>query len=287
MKRLKIILEEIRTFVNGLISFLAVIVISRHPKRIKQDKGTCYVLGMGPSLRDFLTLRTTLPSCPIFAVNYFCLGEDFFKVKPDNYIFVDPVLIDDYTNERWSIKRNQLIENLAKVDWNIQLFVPYHKRNSKLIIDIKKKCPLVTIRTINVTPVDGHTSFRNFIFKWQLGMPKAYNVLNAALMSAIFEGYTDIKLFGADHSWIEQFYFNEKEELCAKDIHYNDGQSAYSFVLPKGALEEGIFAFASCLKSYRYIEDFAKNNAIKIVNCSRHSYLDVFDREVIKCDVEK
>lgn len=264
--------------INVLITLSSIILFSKfNRKDIVNSTNCCSILGNGPSLNDNLNndiFRDSTRS--LYVVNWFCLSEWFIKLKPQNYVIVDPGFYDVNVNSL-DRHRDQLFSILSIIDWDMKFYIPNLYRKTlvaKKIRNIANK--KIEIIYINTTPINGPKWFRNWCIGHKLGMPQPYNVLNAAIAVAIFNKIVDIEIFGADHSWLRDLYHNENGQLCSRNTHL---YGSNEFIMPKGSLEDGLLSFAKCLKSYRYLKDYADANAIKIVNRTRNSYLDVFDNK--------
>ena len=169
---------------------------------------------------------------------------------------------------------------IKNIDWQMTLFLPYHHRKSigaKLISEIDNK--LLKIEYINTTPIDGPIDFRNFLYRCRLGMPQAYNVINAALIVGINLGFKELHLFGAEHSFLKQLCFDEEGNLCGYNSHVYRDEFLKYYKIPRGGLEEGLYSFAKCLTSYRYIDTYAKYCNTKIYNRCKESYIDIFEKK--------
>ena len=260
-------------------SVLAIIIFSKFKfKRLEISKcnnSRCFVLGNGPSLGLFLQSYTKIATDSIYVANFFCLSGVFNNIKPDKYVFVDSSLYTGLDDERVS----QMIEVFSQIDWVMTFYYPSHYSNSNFINRLLNLGnPNLLLQSINVTPVDGPKKFRNYIYKLKLGMPKCYNVLNASLCCALNDGYKTIYIAGADHSWLSQLFFDEDGNLCTRNEHFYHNDEHSKFVMPKGSLETGLLSFAYALKSYRYIDDYAKSLNASIYNLYKQSYIDIFDK---------
>lgn len=267
------------SFYNIIESIIAIILFSkfRISKLGKSDnnQACCYVLGNGPSLKLFLQSYTRNMDDSIYVANFFCLSEMFNEIKPDKYIFVDSSLYTGLSDERVY----KMLEVFAQIDWPMTFHYPSHYSNSKFVKRLSDLGnPYFSLKNINVTPVDGPIKFRNLIYKLKLGMPKCYNVLNASLCCAINDGYKTIYIGGADHSWLSQLYFDEQGNLCTRNEHFYQKDGKSMFVMPKGSLETGLLSFSYALKSYRYLNEYAKSLGINVYNLYKQSYIDIFEK---------
>lgn len=271
---------------GGLISSAVLICISfiayrNSGVKLKQNKiGSCCILGNGPSLKEVLENNIDeLKKHDIFVVNGFATGDYFFALRPKYYVIVDPNAFLEPFSDYFVQFQGDIIKAFTAMDWDMCFYAPVQQKKSYFIKKIESLGNNhIKIVFINTIPVEGPKWFRNAICKTGWAMPKTWNILNAVICLALNQGYKKIAIYGADHSWIKDIFINENNQLCNWNSHFH-GKDDY-FVMEKGSLEEGLLSFAMCLKSYRYLNDYAESIGATIVNRTKGSYLDVFDFEI-------
>lgn len=234
------------------------------------------VVGNGPSAKLVID-KCAKESCPergdIMVVNFFGSDDSLFIVKPKHYLIIDSGFYEnkiDHVKDKY----NALVENLKKVNWPMNFYIPNHRRETIFIKEIIQN-KYINICFVNTTPVDGPLWFRNFIYKKQLGMALCANVINAALFIGINSGYKNINVYGIEHSWLQLLFHDEHGYLCTRQSHfYKDDQITR---LPKGSLGVSLQQIANCLKSYQLCEDYARSVGCHIINFTPNSFVDVFD----------
>ena len=191
-----------------LASIAKIILLSKFGKISKSGIGEdIVILGNGPSLNttisesaEFLALHKKL------AVNFACNAPVFFDLRPEYYVLADPhFFASDAENviSLWS--------NLAKVDWQMTLFIPFKKNSSRLSELASNKN--IRIERYNLTPIEGFKGFCHKVFRSGLGMPRPRNVLIPSIMLAIAAGFKRIYIAGADHSWMKTISVNDNNEV--------------------------------------------------------------------------
>lgn len=264
--------------IKSLCAILVFSQISGRKNIRTSDNTICNVLGNGPSLAENINIIKDAPY-PSIAVNFLCKSEYFRIIKPSYYLFIDSSFLNG-ADEKCANMRVDFCNCVRNIDWQMTLFLPFHQRKSigaEMISKINND--FLKIKYINTTPIDGPIGFRNFLYKSNLGMPLAYNVINAALMVGINLGFKELHLFGAEHSFLQQLCFDEEGNLCGYNSHvYKDEFQKY-YKIPRGGLEDGLYSFAKCLTSYRYISDYAKYCNTKIFNRCKDSFIESFDKK--------
>ena len=136
----------------------------------------------------------------------------------------------------------------------------------------------------NVT-YDGFECFRNFLYKKGWAMPRVQNVVVASIFLGINMGYKTIRLYGVDHSWTRTLGVNTKNQVCAVDSHFYDNQPAHFTPYGKDpttkkimTLDELLHAFARMFESYHKLRKYADSRRCRILNCTKDSFIDAFER---------
>lgn len=279
---IKKIYWEVSLLLQTLISVLSVLIFSsfknkKYYKKHKSKNSTCRVLGNGPSLRfEFERNIEDFKSSEIdiFCVNFFCSNPLFYEIKPSNYVIADNIFWMGSINPETMKMLDEFYNSMNSINWSMNLFVP---NDSYKIIKRKISNCNINLIPYNRTPVDGYKYIRHFIYKMNLGMPKAVNILNATTFLAVNLGYENIILYGADHSWISDLYVDDDNIICSYQNHFYGKKT--SFKMPRGSLALGLRSIADALDSYVLIKNYSEFRNSRIINKTSKSFLDIFDRE--------
>lgn len=263
----------------GYVLTLSSIKVSFRSKKINKLKHhkDCCILGNGPSLKSALENgEVRIKDVDIVCVNMFCQTNEFWDLKPRFYYVADPAYFIPKT-ERHKRLVNDLIDCLAKVDWEMYLFTG-PKVPKCALIDSVSKNHNIEIVNINVAQVSGFKWFRHSIYKHRLGMPRCQTIVNMALTNSINMGYETIYLYGADHSWTKDLLVNEQNEVCYGDRHvYNTNLQV---VKKEQNIASLLDAFSKMFQSHYLIEEYAISCGTKIWNCTKGSFIDAYERLV-------
>lgn len=230
------------------------------------------IMGNGPSLRHVLdTHLPLLQTSQTMAVNFAALTDEFFRVKPAVYTIVDPHFFVGTDDPRIG----QLKQALNKVDWDLVLILP---RNRTLGINNKH----ISTRHINLVGVEGFKPLVRLAIRHRLGMPRPRNVLIPAIMAAVWMGYTEIVIVGADHSWLPNLSVDEDNTVQTVQPHFyadNADEKKRVAAVYKGVrLHSMLQNFAVAFKAYHVIADYAGRHGITILNATPGSFIDAFPR---------
>ncbi len=257
-----------------LSSFKAAFEFSRLKKGNSNKE--CIVIGNGPSMKEeFHKNYEIFKNCEnLFCVNFFIEHSLFYDLKPKNYVIADNIYWEGSEFEGTVKKLAAFFADMNEVSWKMTLFITNDGYNSVRKKIVNKN---ITVIPFNKTGVDGFKVFRHWMYGLNLGMPKPNNVLNATLFLAVNRNFKKINLYGADHSWISDLYVNDKNEVCCAQNHFYDKQKE-DFVMPKGTLGEGLKSIAEALESYELLRQYSDNLGCKIINKTKKSFLDVFEK---------
>ncbi|MBR5824709.1 MAG: DUF115 domain-containing protein [Paludibacteraceae bacterium] len=230
------------------------------------------ILANGPSLASDIE-KISLEDGDFSVVNYFYKSPYFKKVKPSIYVIVDPYFFELEDSFQ------PIIENVV---WPMKLVVPYYALKKYKTLNCISNSYIEVI-PIHMFAYRGFEIFRNWIYMHGLSMPKGQNVLVPSIFNGINMGYKEIRLYGVDHSWTKTLCVTDKNQVCAKDTHFYDTNEVKLEPYMKGIgkyykLHELLRDFATMFESYQYLRTYADNMGCKIINKTKGSFIDAFER---------
>lgn len=211
----------------------------------------CFILGTGPSLNELKSHHIDiLRNEVIFAVNSYYKVVNTSELIPDYYVLMDDLYRTTWSNtfkeieKKYRTKVPKFITDIRSVP-----FINQQNRESNNIFLYPKKYP--------VDYIDSDLSKNMFI---------GLNVVNTAILSAIYFGFKEIYIIGAD--------FNS---FC------NQGKGHAYFDADE--LSQSNYNLAFYLKSYGLITEFhyliskyAKKRCVRIINLNPNSLLDAYPK---------
>lgn len=240
-----------------------------------------FIMGNGPSLNEIKKDIKDRSQVNLTAVNLSILTDDFFYYKPEVYVAVDPTMIN-LNNENsykcWSLLRD-------KVNWNILLVI-----NSGYSEEIKKIVSCNPFLHLASAPFGSWTPstsfFKPFAFKlMDLGINSAprINVCISAITASIVLGYKDIRLYGVDHSWFNNLAVDDFNRVCLKDTHFYDNEEPVykPFYRINGKIHTMVTlmeGYVELFTAYEVIRQYADYKSIKIINKTKGSFIDAFEK---------
>ncbi len=286
------ILAFFQKLLDACVSLGKVLLMSRFSlPKFQKVKERASVLGNGPSLNHALEESGQfIKSTDVYCVNNFALSKVYTVVQPQNYVMLDPAyfLYSPTNAARKDVEQNinAILENTS---WQMRLFVPSGFRHSFIVSEIIKHKPNIKVYYFNYTIVRGFEWFRHWFFRKNLGMPQCQNILAACTYLTILQGYKEVYLWGADHSWHEEIRINENNELEMRQLHFYDNQNQikHEKVIDvrnnsRPKLHAQFLSLHKAFFSYEILQKFALSMEVKILNASKKSYIDAFDRVSIR-----
>lgn len=266
---------------DTVASFGKVLLLSGAPSPAAERKNSrLIVMGNGPSLRD--TIREhgqLLADSDSLAVNFAANADEFGILKPNIYVLADPHF---FSVGEAGVSENpnvvSLWENLGKVDWNMALYVPCRAKIPESI----EKNSTIRLRRYNLTPGEGLKGPIHWLYRRGLAVPRPRNVLIASLMVALREGYRNIAIVGADHTWSRDLWVDDRNRVISVQKHfYKDNDKEFERVAKEYEgyhLHDILNSLTIAFRSYHQIAAYAATLGASIVNCTPGSFIDAFPR---------
>lgn len=203
----------------------------------------CFIVATGPSLKmeDLKLLRAKKEYC--FGMNKIFYLFDKVDWRPDFYFVSDPEIMRDYVEE--------IDKCLANYKFAIDLADSFWKSRHDDIIKYHG--------------VYGGTGEDIFCEELEKGVSANYTVTYVCMQFAIYMGFTEIYLIGADHSYNGQI--NDSKNHVYGDMDHKAKTISYRSTYMENAE-----------KSYRSAKKYAEAHGVKIYNATRGGKLEIFER---------
>ncbi|MDE7419145.1 MAG: hypothetical protein K2N35_02935 [Muribaculaceae bacterium] len=275
----------IKNIIDAVASFGKVLLLSKRPSPAGSPKNELLIImGNGPSLRETIANHSDLlKMSKTLAVNFAANADSYFELKPDIYVLADPHFFrvgEDGLSSDPNVRR--LWENIAKTEWNMALYLPCKAK----IPDSIKHNTCIKIKRYNLTPGEGLEAPVHWLYRKGLAMPRPRNVLIASIMIALREGYRDIYIVGADHTWSRDLWVDDKNRVISVQKHfYKDNDKEFERVAQEYAgyhLHDILNSLTIAFRSYHQIAEYARKIGAKITNCTPGSFIDAFPRSSLK-----
>ena len=246
------------------------------PKQTTIPGSRVHVLGNGPGVGDSVK-RFYKSDDDIVMVNYAYKTDLFFELKPKYLVMIDPGFFDN------NFDYKTLEENMSKINWTLTLVTASHFCRRALIAKLIKHeyIKIKFIRTVPYTYADGFSKFMSYLYKHNLAVSYFINVIEAAIYTAINEGYQTVYMHGVCANSVKDTKINASNEIIREDIHYY-GKEIRNLT-KEGVCALGRFYFIiTCwrnfLKGAYLLEKYASEKKVSVYNCCEESMIDSFKR---------
>lgn len=276
---------KIKKIVDTVATAGKVMILSRKPSRPGEVKDeSLIIMGNGPSLRDTIKeYGDFLRSSRTLAVNFAANAQEYPVLRPAIYVLADPHFFQIRENGKSSDANvERLWDNISATSWPMSLYVPC---NVKIRGSIEKNGN-ISVKRYNLTPGEGLPGPVHWLFRKGLAMPRPRNVLIASIMIALREGYRDIYIVGADHTWSRDLWVDDRNRVISVQKHfYKDNDKEFERVANEYAgyhLHDILNSLTIAFRSYHQIADYARKIGAKITNSTPGSFIDAFPRGGLK-----
>jgi len=222
-------------------------IIGRNIELKNKHKGQrCFIIGTGPSLNEMDL--TYLKNEVTFGVNFLFKSEQFKVLNPTYYAITD---------EFFHNQGKEYLEGIFNNTKNSIMICNYKGKRVVNSCKIKPKEVYYIYQKLfphkKLTCVDAHKNMT-------IGM----NVVTGCIQMAIYMGFSEIYLIGADFN----SFASEKPNHC-----YTDDSNEREI-----SLADELKFYSHATYFHYYIAKYAKDRNIKILNASKFSLLDAYER---------
>lgn len=219
----------------------------------------CYILGNAPSINnhDLKLLKNE----STFVVNTFFAHKDFNEINPNFYVFADPDFwnFNDPELEAWWRQFFKKVLNLG-----IVFFLPLQLKNTYVAAELANE----KVYFVDFSEHFSNKSAKNFDISYSIN--GVQNVLILCIQIAIYMGFTEIYLLGADHDWLSNYGNEQRHFYTSDDNEVKDcGAQGYPY-------NWWLNAVNTMFQQYKVINEIALNSNVKIYNASESGVLDIY-----------
>jgi hypothetical protein len=273
--------------VNGLLRIILYSSVRSAIKNtlnlvVNNKNSECFILGNGPSLKNFLTIADSkLQKRNLFVTNSFSSSAFFTKLKPHFYVLADPV----FWNNQLQEETNKVFNSIIKyTSWKMKLFVPIFAKKTNFFEKLSISNPNIEIIYYNAVHFkDTFKKITHLLYKLNLVMPCPQNVIISCIFIALNSGFKKIYIAGSDHSWHENIIVSKDNILYIQESYNSINQNTKTSPLlhPDGSnfkMDDFFLALSIMFKAHRNLEDYSKSLGAKIINTSTKSFIDAYER---------
>lgn len=240
--------------------------------------GTLYILANGPSLKteldDILLERIKSEGRNAIVVNFFASYELFKLLQPKYYCLADPTF---FQKKYWTESIKKLFQILnEEVDWDMTLFI--RDEGDELVRNTIKNNN-IKIVSIPSLLFEGFERKRYSSYKRGIAVPSFSNVTIMCAYVGLNMGYSKMRMYGVDHSFLQGTMVNDNNQVCQIDHHFYGDE-----LVPVGNLGQSwtmarwIYDKYRTFKDHEDIRHYADYLGAEIINCTKNSWIDAYTR---------
>lgn len=232
----------------------------------------CFILGNGPSLKkqDLSQISNDI----VFTVNMLPKSPSYSLLRNDFHVMLDPFIFKFNLNKKEDREKLEFIKKINKTDNHPICFLPYKAKN---IIDELGLSKCLKISYLDIGG-DFYEGYKDDIDLTK-NIPGFYNVVQFAIVIAIYMGFKEVYLLGCDMTGYEQISVLEgkKVELHVYEMNENE-KKAIKNTHTQLEPEEFFRGFYRTFADYRRLREYAERRGTYIYNATAGGVLEAFVR---------
>ena len=219
------------------------------------------------------------------AVNFFALSEEYKIVRPKFYVISDPQFFRKAgRSERIEQFYNALAEQTT---WPMTLYVQYYNPEKFDYQAAVKSNPNIRIVLFHSIVYHGFRSLEFWCYRRGLGSGNFGTVVQNGEFIGMLLGYKTIELYGVDHTLLDGLMVDDENRLCRIKSHYYDSSPTVAEPIYYNAtnpprpytMYSYLAETAELFRGHEVMRDYATEQGVRIVNCTRGSMIDAYERE--------
>lgn len=241
-----------------------------------QNKGKrIHILCTGPSLKqdlpELINYKLFMEEDKI-CVNYFFHDEIIRELEPTIYCLADPCLF-----EAAHIGIFNEINEL--VDWDMKLVIPLYGIDKIETVKSMLTNKHITLLTVSALLYRGFDKYR--YKSWERGhsVPSFVNISIMASFLALNMGYSEVYLYGVEHTFFDNMGVDDENRLYLTDNHFYGSEKC--FILRDGQhwhIKDWLYDKYLTFLEHERMRGYADYLGATIVNCTKNSLIDAYDR---------
>lgn len=249
----------------------------KFPYRVQKEILNVNILANGPSLMIELEEALSHKDRTNAACNLAAFSTYFQEIRPAFYFLADPAFFKQGSSDERISKLIFILNN--QVDWNMTLVVPINGFNVALQ---SLKNSFITIVPVPVVQYEGNAKKRIELLKKGECAPSFVNVTIFMEYFFLNMGYKNLYLYGVDHTFFDNMYINNNNEICIDDSHfYGKDPIVIKRIKSDGTrwkLSDWIRDKYLTFLEHERMQKYAESLGAYIVNCTKKSLIDAYPR---------
>lgn len=245
------------------------------------------VIGNGPSLTATMERYTEqIQAADSIMVNYSAMTDMFDAIKPSVYVLIDPAWYRPKETQKSDMEA--CVETIAvKTNWPMTIVLPSYFKTWWGLERLKKNSNISVIFDGGTWRPMPHKELFRALDENRIS-PPSYTVLTYCIYLALYWGYEETYLVGADTTFTRDMYVGQKDNvLYTVDSHFYSNEEMYHDPTDpefKGrrynsTMEKKLYELYQMFYEYRMLNDYAQWKGLKLYNASEYSMIDCLERK--------
>lgn len=242
-----------------------------------QNKGKrMHILCTGPSLKqtlpELMSNKQFMEEDKI-CVNFFFRDEVIRKLKPTIYCLADPIYFSS-NNIGVFNELNEL------VDWNMKLVIPLYGKDKIEAVKSMLTNTHITLVTISILLYQGFDKYRYTSWKKGHSVPSFVNISIMASFLALNMGYSEVYLYGVEHTFFDNMGVDDENRLYLTDNHFYGSEKMYILDTygNQWHIKDWLYDKYLTFLEHERMRKYADYLGVTIVNCTKNSLIDAYIR---------
>ncbi|MDE6046763.1 MAG: hypothetical protein K2G10_05645 [Alistipes sp.] len=222
----------------------------------------------------------------VLVVNYFAEDERFTTVRPKYYVLSDPTFFRRRCD--WERVERLYATLNERVAWPMTLYVQYYNPD-KFDYRAVLPNPLIRIVPFHTQVYRGFRALEFPCYRRGWGSGNFGSVIQNGEFIALRLGYKVLHLYGVDHTFFEGFCVDENNRVCMRRTYFYHTEPELKPLMltseepPRPYTVHAYLAEKSELfRGHEVLRDYAASIGARIVNCTRGSMIDAYERPEVK-----
>ena len=239
-----------------------------------------YILATGPSLKTDLAellLTKDFVESDKLCVNFFLNDDVILEVRPRYYCLADSAFFEESGPN--SEKVCELYVRLnGVIDWDMTLFV--YISNKEQIDFLKKRVSNPHVKVVPLTGLmySGKASGRYESWKKGESVPSYLNVTLKAEYVALNCGFTELYLYGVEHTFFDGLGVDVDNRLFIQDKHFYGSEKRFvsSSNRREWHMKDWLYDKYLTFREHELLQGYADYLGATIINCTKNSLIDAY-----------
>lgn len=250
---------------------------------VENNKGKrIYILATGPSLKDDLAVLLSneeFKNSDKMCVNFFLNNDVIKSIKPCYYCLADSAFFEECSPnakrvEAFFDRMNNVVE------WDMTLFA-YIADNDKMKF-LKNHVSNSHIQIVPITGLlfSGKECLRFASWKKGESAPSYVNVTVMAEYVALNSGFSELYLYGVEHTFFDGLGVDDDNRLFIQDKHFYGSEKRYIYTSSNKEwhMKDWMLDKYLTFLEHERMQGYAEYLGAKIINCTKNSLIDAYLR---------